>query len=199
MEIAVPWKELCAVADVKLWSRLSMAAVVITWSWSWDGHTVPLSCYSTHTLFDMIQQIPNTLLYVMPIPSSARVSTKLLFTVLAWTFSPTSTSKEDSFFVEWRKFFIFSLLFLFKLLKQISCTILVDILCRLLDKLPLKSPLSNIMPMSFINLSGTDCTYLSIGTSPSKHFSFSNNLVLIAFVGLEKTWLCSSLDHVHAV
>lgn len=135
----------------------------------------------------MIQQIPNTLLYVMPIPSSARVSTKLLFTVLAWTFSPTSTSKEDSFFVEWRKFFIFSLLFLFKLLKQISCTILVDILFRLLDKLPLKSSLSNIMPMSFINLSGTDCTYLSIGTSPSKHFSFSNNLVLIAFVGLEKT------------
>ena len=120
----------------------------------------------------------------MVIPLTARLSTKLLFPVLAWTFNPTSTGKGNSFFVEWQKFYIFSLLFLFTLLKRISCAILVDILCRLVDKLRLKS---NIILMSFISISGTDCTCLPIDTSPSKHSSFSNNLILIALAVSEKT------------
>ena len=49
-ELVVQWKELWAVADASLWSRLSLAAVVNIWSWTWDGHTIPLSRYSTHTL-----------------------------------------------------------------------------------------------------------------------------------------------------
>ena len=48
-ELVVQWKELWAVADASLWSRLSLAAVVNIWSWTWDGHTIPLSRYSTHT------------------------------------------------------------------------------------------------------------------------------------------------------
>ena len=64
-----------------------------------------------------------------------------------------------SFFVEWEKFCIFSLVFLFTQLKRISCAILVDILCRLADKLRLKPTTSDIILMNFISISGTDCTY----------------------------------------
>ena len=90
-----------------------------------------------------------------------------------------------------------SLFFLFTMLKEISCAILVDILCRLMDKFRLKPSPSDIIPMNFISISGTDSTYLTTGTSPSKYSSFSNNLILIELAVLKKTRLCSSLNHVH--
>ena len=76
--------------------------------------------------------------------------------------------------------------FLFTLLKQTNCAILVDILCRLVDTLRIKLLPSNIILINFISISGTDCTCLSIDTSPSKHSSFSNNLILIAVAVLVK-------------
>ena len=54
-----------------------------------------------------IQRISKSQLYVMLIPLSDRLFTKLLFPVLAWTFNPTSTGKGSSFFVERWKFWIF--------------------------------------------------------------------------------------------
>ena len=113
----------------------------------------------------------------MLIPPSASVSTNLLFPVLMWTFSPTNTGKDGSFFVGWHKF-CNSSPFSITLLKRISYVILVDILNRLADKLPLKSPPSNIILVNFLSLSGTHCSCLFIDTSPSKNSYFSNNLIL---------------------
>ena len=39
VETIVPWKEVCAVADVKLWSTLLLAAVENTFSLHWTCQT----------------------------------------------------------------------------------------------------------------------------------------------------------------
>ena len=169
--------------------------MVLKSRWAYNSAFVVLNTYLT---WHILRGIITTRLFVMLIPSPARLSTKPSFPGLAWTFNPTNTSKGDSFFVQWRKFCIFSLLFFFTLLKRINCAILVDILCRLVDKLRLKSLPSNIILINLISISRIDCTCLSIETSSSKHSSFSNDLILIALAVLEKTWSSSSLDHVHA-
>ena len=48
------------------------------------------------------------------------------------------------------------------LLKRISCAILVDICCKLVNKLRLRSPPSSMILISLISISGTDCTCLSV-------------------------------------
>ena len=70
-------------------------------------------------------------------------------------------------------FVSFHIFFLFTLLKQISYVVLVDIFCGLVGKLWFKSPLSTIILMNFISISGTDYTYLSMDTSPSEPGIFS--------------------------
>ena len=166
--------------------------MVLKLRWAYNSAFVVLNTYLT---WPILRRIITTQLFVMLIPSPARLSAKPPFPGLAWTFNPTNTSKGDSFFVE---FCIFSFLFFFTLLKRISCAILVDILCRLVNKLRLKSLPSNIMLINLIGIPRIDYTCLSIEASSSKHSSFSNDLILIALAVLEKTWLCSSLDHVHA-
>ena len=97
----------------------------------------------------------------MLIPSSARLLIKLLFPVLTWTLAqPVPAKGGGSIFVEWQTFCIFLRPFLLMLLKRISCTILVNILCRLVGKLLLKSPSFNTILMTFIIISETDCALL---------------------------------------
>ena len=136
--------------------------MVLKLRWAYNSAFVVLNTYLTwHTL----RRIITTRLFVMLIPSPARLSTKTSFPGLAWTFNPTITSKGDSFFV----FCIFSLLFIFALLKRISCAILVDILYRVVDTLRLKPLPSNIILINLISISRTACTCLSTETSSSKH------------------------------
>ena len=59
----------------------------------------------------------------MLIPPSASVSTKLLFPVLMWTFSPTNTGKDGSFFVGWHKFCNSSPFFYYTVEKNKLCNI----------------------------------------------------------------------------
>ena len=170
--------------------------MVLKLRWAYNSAFVVLS---TYLAWHILRRIITTRLFVMLNLSPARLSTKPSFPGLAWNFNPTNTSKGDSFFVEWRKFYIFSLHFFFTLLKRKSCAILVDILGRLVDKLWLKSLPSNIILINLISISRIDCTCFSIETSLSKHSSFSNDLILIALAVLEKTWSWSSLDHVRSI
>ena len=58
--------------------------------------------------------------------------------------------------------------FFFYAVETNKLCVLVDILNRLADQLPLKSPPSNIIQINFISLSGTNCTCISVDTSLSE-------------------------------
>ena len=58
--------------------------------------------------------------------------------------------------------------FFFYAVETNKLCVLVDILNRLADQLPLKSPPSNIIQINFISLSGINCTCLSVDTSLSE-------------------------------
>ena len=80
---------------------------------------------------------------------------------------------------------------------------MVNILNRLADQLPLKSPPSNIIQINFISLSGINCTCLSVDTSLSEvlflkqsnlycPYCFGENLIVLFIWPRARSLTCPS-------